>query len=68
MFDRMRAESIAPSKVAVLPCGCTGVVISHDDAFVHFGIEESVCDQHRRGEIAKAQKSAFVTPLEPPTG
>ena len=68
MFDRMRAELIPPMKAAVLPCGCVGVVISHDDDFVHFGIEESACDRHRGGDVALAEKGALVTPLEPSTG
>lgn len=47
---------------AVLPCGCSGVVVGHNDDSVRFGIEQSSCDLHEQGTIAEVDKNALLTP------
>jgi len=56
MLEWVRAESAPPAESAELPCGCRGVVLSHDDASVHFGIERPACERHRPGDLAMVEK------------
>jgi hypothetical protein len=64
MFHPVRAEAFEPSMKAVLPCGCTGVMLGHGSEDVEFGIEQTACGQHRQGEIAMVGRNALLTPTE----
>jgi hypothetical protein len=63
MWDKCRAELVTPPKTAILSCGCVGVVLSHDEGSVHFGIERP-CKQHQQGDFIELDKQALVTPTE----
>ena len=64
MFDKIRAELFEMAQTAILPCGCTGVVIGHDDDSVHFGIERLGCDLHDEGAVVDVDKNALLTPSQ----
>ena len=64
MLAPVRAELVPLTDSAVLRCGCTGVVLSHDLALVHFGIEQPGCPQHTNGNIAVVDKSELVMPTK----
>jgi hypothetical protein len=64
-YDAVRAEVFEPSKKAVLPCGCTGLMLGHSDECVQFGIERAVCRVHREDEMASVGKNELLTPTEP---
>ena len=68
MWELVRAESVPPADSAVLPCGCLGAVLSHDDAFVHFGIEHAACRRHAPSSVAVVDKNALVMPTKPVSG
>jgi hypothetical protein len=44
------------------------VVLSHDDVFVHFGIEQSACQRHPHGNVAIVDKKWLVLPTKPVGG
>jgi hypothetical protein len=52
MFELIRADLVAPSRTAELPCGCVGVALSHDDEFVQFGVTQAACEEHQTDDIA----------------
>ena len=56
MFDRIRAELFCMTQKAVLPCGCTGVMMGHHDNSVQFGIERSSCDVHEQATVPEVDK------------
>ena len=68
MLAWVRAESVPVANSAALRCGCTGVVLSHDDAFVHFGIEQPACQRHTHADMVMVDKNELVMPTQPISG
>lgn len=61
----MRADLIGIGASVELQCGCEGVALSCDDAFVQFGIKKAVCGEHAAGKVAMVHKGVSVTPTKP---
>jgi hypothetical protein len=61
--DKM-AEMFMPSEAAILPCGCRGPMLGHDDDFVQFGVESRGCDEHEEGEIVAVPRSVLLSPAD----
>lgn len=68
MWEPVPAEWVPLAESAVLSCGCLGVVLSHDEVCVHFGIERSACQRHTPGNMARVDKKRLVMPTKPTSG